>query len=267
MINASKILNESPIARIILFIILFVFLSRIIDRILPYDLIYMGLNILLPLLISTIAVHSFAKDKLVFILKIGKSTLKNIAFGLAFASGLYLFILFVLIAADSEITFSRINIQDFAVSFMAVLIAASSEEIGFRGVLLQNLSLKLGKVNSTLLLALVFVLFHFFNPNISNVALFNIFLAGILFSVMYFTTKSLWLSISFHTFWNFLQGNIFGIKVSGISSGNSLLAIKYNDSLSMIIGGNFGFEEGFITTVYLIMMIFVCIIISRKQKG
>ena len=53
---------------------------------------------------------------------------------------------------------------------------------------------------------------------------------------------SIWGISAIHTTWNFAQGNIFGIKVSGINAQVSLFSFKSSEAGKIINGGSFGLE-------------------------
>lgn len=46
--------------------------------------------------------------------------------------------------------------------------------------------------------------------------------AGVLFGAVYMATRSLWVAMGLHTAWNFLQGDVFGVAVSGNGVADSL---------------------------------------------
>ena len=97
----------------------------------------------------------------------------------------------------------------------AYAIQSFEEELLTRGLLQRVIKDKWGVVPSIILPSLIFVALHLINPGINFFALLNIFLVGVLFSLMVYATGSLWLAAAAHGAWNFLQGPIFGQNVSG----------------------------------------------------
>ncbi len=63
--------------------------------------------------------------------------------------------------------------------------------------------------------AALFALLHGLNPNMTFLAVFNIFLAGCFFSALIYSTESLFTAIGAHITWNWTQEVILGIPVSG----------------------------------------------------
>ena len=90
--------------------------------------------------------------------------------------------------------------------------------------------------------ALLFGFLHLANPNASMFAALCIALeAGVLLAAFYVLTGRAWLPIGVHAGWNFTQGWIFGLPVSGGHGGTGLL----NGTLSgseLMTGGAFGLE-------------------------
>jgi len=95
--------------------------------------------------------------------------------------------------------------------------------------------------------SIIFALLHLANENVTLLSLVNIFLIGILFSLLFIKTGKLWMSIGFHFTWNFFQGNIFGMNVSGIETV-SLIQSELAGA-DLITGGGFGAEGGLAVTI------------------
>ena len=95
------------------------------------------------------------------------------------------------------------NFNFIATTFFLVL----TEELLFRGYIFQNIYRKNNSILVVLVSSLLFALAHFISYDFDIIYFLNIFIAGILFCVMYIKTKSLWGSISFHFAWNVLSFN------------------------------------------------------------
>jgi hypothetical protein len=68
--------------------------------------------------------------------------------------------------------------------------------------------------------------------------------AGILFGLLYLVTRSLWVCMGLHAAWNFMQGTVYGIPVSGTPADGWLVSTRSGpDWLS---GGVFGAEASVI---------------------
>ncbi|HTM98093.1 MAG TPA: CPBP family intramembrane glutamic endopeptidase [Pedobacter sp.] len=100
---------------------------------------------------------------------------------------------------------------------------------------------------------LLFGFVHATNPGFTWLAMLNISLAGVLFSMFTLYYRSLSWAIGIHLGWNFAQGILFGFKVSG-SNTPSLLSTKPT-GVSYISGGEFGIEGSLICTIILVLII------------
>jgi membrane protease YdiL (CAAX protease family) len=123
------------------------------------------------------------------------------------------------------------------------ILAGASEEIMFRGYILQNLREWPGTVWAVVISSILFSLVHGLNPHFSLFAALNIILAGVAFCYAYLITGNLWLPLAFHFSWNFFQGPVFSFPVSGVISGGLLLT-QVSQAGSAITGGAFGPEGG-----------------------
>jgi membrane protease YdiL (CAAX protease family) len=132
-----------------------------------------------------------------------------------------------------------------ATLFGSLLISAAVglyEELAFRGYILQNFRGDWGVVAAVVVSSVLFAIFHGLNPNLTLLALTNIFLAGALLAACYLATRSLWLAIAFHFSWNFVQGPILSFPLSGLSTTG--LLVTRVDGNPLFTGGAFGPEGG-----------------------
>ena len=117
----------------------------------------------------------------------------------------------------TAIAMGTVTVQNL-VLVPALVLAAFVEEITCRGYLLQNfVDIRrpwLGLVLSNL----IFWLMHAANPHVwsSPVIALNLFFAGVLLSLAYLVSGNLWFPTAVHFGWNFCQGVVFGIPISGI---------------------------------------------------
>lgn len=115
------------------------------------------------------------------------------------------------------------------------------EELLFRAVLLRILETVLGSALALALSAAVFGLLHLLAPHASFFSAVAIMLeAGVLLGSAYFLTRRLWLPIGLHVAWNFTQGGVFGIAVSGHASSGWRQAVLSGPN--WLSGGPFGAE-------------------------
>ncbi len=138
------------------------------------------------------------------------------------------------------------------IEFFSVGIMAFSEEVLMRGYLMTALKPTRNKWIIFLAPSLLFSLFHLMNPGVTLLSFLNIFLAGMLFAYMFIKSGKLWLSSGFHIAWNFFQGDICGMNVSGnIQTAVFETRLGTNELLT---GGNFGPEGGILVTCILLLV-------------
>lgn len=123
--------------------------------------------------------------------------------------------------------------------------AAIAEEIMMRGVLFRISEEGLGTWGALVLSALVFGFLHIGNPGATVWSSVAIALeAGLLFGLLFHVSRSLPLCMGVHIGWNFAQGTIWGIPVSGGMDTGWLVSERAGpDWLS---GGAFGAEASVI---------------------
>lgn len=124
---------------------------------------------------------------------------------------------------------------------MVGLGAGIGEEIICRGVLFRIVEEGLGSWWALVISALFFGAAHIANPGATLWSSAAIAIeAGLLFGMIYHLTRSLSLCMGLHAAWNFAQGTIYGIPVSGVRADGWLVSTRSGpDWLS---GGVFGAE-------------------------
>ena len=138
------------------------------------------------------------------------------------------------------------------VAFVAYAGMVLWEESLFRGYLMKNFSESLktrrlgGKGASLLALMLssiVFGVLHSGNPNISLMGGLNLVVLGVFFGLPYLLTGNLAIPIGLHLSWNFSQGILLGLPVSGQSDKVAVFVLK-SSGPELWTGGEFGPEGG-----------------------
>lgn len=115
------------------------------------------------------------------------------------------------------------------------------EEILFRGILFRFTEQWLGSWVALAFTSALFGFAHFGNPGATWLSSVAIALeAGILLGAVYMLTRRLWAAIGLHMAWNFTQGGIFGVAVSGGEMTGILDSRMQGDAL--LTGGAFGAE-------------------------
>lgn len=136
--------------------------------------------------------------------------------------------------------------------FLAVwLIQGFSEEIAFRGWLMTSLCAHSSPAKALLISSIAFAAAHLGNDGIGPLPLINLTLFGILAGLYLLRTGSIWGPAAMHALWNFAQGNVFGIKVSGFGVTATLWNFASVPEKDLLHGGAFGMEGGIAVTAVL----------------
>ena len=131
---------------------------------------------------------------------------------------------------------------------LTAVVPGITEEVLFRGILFRLTEEGLGTWIALLVSALFFGLGHIGNPGATAWSSLAISIeAGLMFGLLYHVTRSLWWCIGLHAGWNFVQGAVFGIPVSGINV-DGLIESRLQGP-DWLDGGGFGAEASVLTVL------------------
>ena len=141
------------------------------------------------------------------------------------------------------------------------------EEVLFRGILLRHLEQMTGTWIALLITSALFGAGHIFNPDATWFAAFAIAVeAGLLLGAAYLFTRRLWLAIGIHAAWNFTQGWVFSVPVSGGEAPLGLL-ITRRIGADWLTGGDFGLEASAVALVVASVAGVVLLRMAIKRNG
>ena len=133
--------------------------------------------------------------------------------------------------------------------FMLYLAVAVGEEMIFRGVVFRWIDERWNTWIALLVSAIGFGLIHISNDNATWWSSLAIAIeAGLLLGAAYKWSGSLWVPIGIHWAWNYTQGHIFGLAVSGNSTSVTMLNTVASGP-DIITGGAFGPEASIVAVV------------------
>ena len=95
-------------------------------------------------------------------------------------------------------------------------------------------------------------------------AVINLILFGVFAGTIMITRGNIWMVAGIHSMWNFVQGNLFGIQVSGLAKQNSILSSDLIQDKAVINGGTFGLEGGL--AVMIVLLIGIGVVLYRSSK-
>jgi len=124
------------------------------------------------------------------------------------------------------------------------------EEALIRGLLFRAVEKISGSWIALAVSAAFFGAGHIFNPNSTWFAAFAIAVeAGILLGAAYMLTRRLWLAVGMHAGWNFTQGWVFSVPVSGTGGTPIGLIATTREGPEWLTGGGFGLEASVVAMV------------------
>lgn len=174
---------------------------------------------------------------------------RDLQLGLAMAAGM-LVVLFLGCLVLGYVSISWTGRQAPAVTLIGtlglLLIAALTEELIFRSFALQVLMEGIGTWPAVIVMSVLFGLGHMNNPGSSALGMVNTIVAGVLLSLAYARTRSLWLPYGIHIGWNVGLGFVLGFRLSGLDLPSLwTTGVAGSDT---ILGGDYGPEGGLLAT-------------------
>ncbi|MGW5643238.1 CPBP family intramembrane glutamic endopeptidase [Saccharopolyspora sp. NPDC003752] len=152
------------------------------------------------------------------------------------------------------------------VALIGFAVQAGTEEILTRGYLMQVTYRKWGLVAAIAFQALVFAALHGVNAGVSVIALVNILLIAVVLAFWALAEGGLWGVCAFHAVWNWWQGNVYGIEVSGMDIRTTVLEIGGSPgSAPLLTGGGFGIEGSLLTTAVLTVAAVLAALVYRRK--
>ena len=175
--------------------------------------------------------------------KIVKSVITGFIFAM-FSLILIVGILFLL----TNVSFNILKDKNYKIVVVLIFlfgIQGFIEELIFRGYLMNRISASKGKWWGIYINSLFFLIFHIKNPSVSYISSVNIYIFGVVLSLIFWYTDNIWIII---------LGVFMGGYVSGIKISNTIFNLTFDSENILLTGGSFGIEGSIISTIYLIII-------------
>lgn len=184
--------------------------------------------------------------------------------------GFVLFSAAVLICMlTGSLTFQGISptfgIGTFLLFTVGFIIQGMSEEVLCRGYFLVSVGRRYSMFVAIIANSVFFAALHLSNSGISVLAFINLILFGVFASVYFIKRNDIWGICAVHSVWNLVQGNVYGIRVSGMKLSCSLLSSEIADGKELMHGGAFGLEGGLAVTIVLAVGIVVLLCMKGRK--
>ncbi|WP_394010738.1 CPBP family intramembrane glutamic endopeptidase [Anaerococcus cruorum] len=194
-----------------------------------------------------------------------KNYLKGALLGFVMISGVFLQ-LKIYRQSQVSLNASNVPVEIFLVFFIGWVIQGFNEELMCRSILMNYFAAFNGVRSAIITNSLIFAILHLGNDGFGIFPFVNIFLMGVIFSLLFYLSDDIFLPAAVHTFWNFAQANIYGINVSGITQSNISLIKTQLTGNPFLTGGAFGVEGGSIT-FWIEAIIVGVLLIGAKNKS
>lgn len=146
-------------------------------------------------------------------------------------------------------------------ALVSFVVQGGAEELITRGYLLQAWAARFGILAAMIAQTAFFTLSHSFNAGLNGLSVVSLVLVSVLLGFWALSEGGLWGVIAFHATWNWAQGSVFGVAVSGIPAEHSLLAVaETTDADPLVSGGVFGLEAS-ITTVVMLAILAAAVVV------
>jgi len=155
------------------------------------------------------------------------------------------------------------------VVFFLLLVGAMFEELIFRGYPFQRLLDAVGPISAILAMSAVFAAMHLENPHAGGFwswGFLNTILVGVLFSVAYIRSRTLWLPFGIHFGWNFALGMVYGLPVSGLHRF-SVLVRGSAKGPALLTGGSYGVEASLTGAVVVVLGVLIVFAATRNRQA
>jgi len=144
------------------------------------------------------------------------------------------------------------------------VLAAFMEELLFRGILFRWIEAFAGSWAALVVTSALFGLAHIFNANATWTSSLAIMVeAGALLGGAYMLARNLWVPMGLHAAWNFTQGFLFDVPVSG-NDMHGLVQAKLSGPV-LLSGGPFGLEASMIGVVLSIPLGAFLILLAARR--
>ena len=178
-------------------------------------------------------------------------------------------ILCALIHGDIKLypDFSASQVPLMIFALVSVFFQSTSEELWCRCFLYDRINVHYPLWMAIVINGSLFGLMHLANPGMSALALADLIICGVSYSMLRWYSGSIWTCFGIHTMWNFTQNFLFGLPNSGLVSEASVFHLDAATGISnWIYSYEFGVEGG-APAVFIDLLLAVAIIILAKRDG
>ncbi len=137
--------------------------------------------------------------------------------------------------------------------FLGFVLQGAGEEFLLRGYFMVSLTNSVSRAWAVGISSVAFAALHMGNAGITALSMVNLALFGLFAALYMLRCDDIWGVCGIHSAWNFVQGNLLGVQVSGMDMGASLFLAESKTGMALLHGGSFGLEGGLAVTLVLLL--------------
>lgn len=228
------------------------------------------LSYMLQIFVIILVVKFYKKRKIGLMGFVKKNMIKDYFIGLLIGFVSCAIVVGVCVLTGSvKVSFSNIKVDiiEILLWFIMFIFQGMTEEVLCRGYLMVEISRRYSLIVAVTANVVLFGILHCLNSGITFLSVVNIVLFGLVFSLFFIKRGNIWLVAGFHSMWNFVQGNFFGIKVSGTDVDASVLKTSLPSGNDIFNGGHFGIEGGIATTIVCSLILVYMVVKMWNKKS
>ena len=163
--------------------------------------------------------------------------------------------------------FSVTEIPLMIFAFICVFFQSTSEELWCRTFMYERINIHYPLWVAIVVNSIVFGALHGFNPGITWLAMADLILCGLFYSLLRWYSGSIWTCMGIHTMWNFTQNFIFGLPNSGLVSEASIFHMGAANAVSnWCYSYEFG-VEGAVPAILMEVLPIIVILVMAGKTG
>lgn len=157
------------------------------------------------------------------------------------------------------------SIGMFILFLLGFMLQGMAEEVLCRGYVMVSIARRYSMWTAVISNAVIFAALHLLNSGISVLAFINLVLFGVFASLYFVKRGNIWGIAAVHSVWNLVQGNFWGLRVSGMVTECSVLRSTMIEGRDILNGGAFGPEGGL--GVSVVLLVGICVLLRKKKDG
>jgi membrane protease YdiL (CAAX protease family) len=166
--------------------------------------------------------------------------------------------------------FVNIDVKMVLLLALCFVFQGAMEEILCRGIVQQLLIKKTSVPVAFGVSAILFTVPHIGNmqggsPVITAVAVINLILISLIFSLVTHRFKSIWAACGLHSVWNYILYSILGLNLSGKDAAVTAVFDMRSVGRNILNGAEYGIEASILTTVVLALALGILLICFRRR--